>query len=109
MRAILAVLLVLQGAPEEEDKTKLATIMRNSAAKHYGVAEFLATSQMHLWAREQYYKTIEFDPDHEGARKKLGFKKTEDGKWENDAAAKQEFGNRKKGEDADRLRKSYAD
>lgn len=109
MRAILAVLLVLQASAEDEYKTKLATIARNSAAKHFSVAEFLATAQMHLWAREQYYKTIEFDPDHESARRKLGFKKGEEGKWENDPSAKQEFGNKKKGEDAERLRKSYSD
>jgi hypothetical protein len=108
MRAFLAVLLLLQSSPEDEYKTKLATIARNSAGKHYSVGDFLSTSQMHLWAREQYNKTIECDPDHEGARRKLGFKKGENG-WENDPSAKQEFANKKKGEDADRLRKSYAD
>src|SRR5688572_20619758 len=95
-------------SPQDEYKTKLAALSRSTAAKHYSIADYLAGAQMHLWAREQLYKTIEFDPDHEGARKKLGYKKGDDG-WESDPAAKQEFGNKKKGEDADRVRKQYVD
>jgi hypothetical protein len=64
---------------------------------------------MHLWAREQYNKTVQLDPDHEGARKKLGYKKGSGG-WENDPDAKIE-GNKKKENDAEgqRIRKGYND
>ncbi len=110
MKWLLAILLLpLQAAPEGEYKEKLEKISRNAAAKHYSIAEYLGTSQMHLWAREQLNKVIELDPGHEGARKRLGFKKTEDGQWETDPALKQEFGNKKKGEDLERVRKTLMD
>ncbi|HLF92324.1 MAG TPA: hypothetical protein VJB14_02610 [Planctomycetota bacterium] len=100
-------LLAAQAAPEEEYKTKLAQINRNCAAKHYAIGEYLTTSQMHLWAREQYNKVIQFDPDHERAHKRLGDRKGENG-WEFDTASKIE-GNKKKETDADglRVKKSY--
>ena len=94
-------------SPQDEYKTKLAALSKSTAAKHYSIADYLSGAQMHIWAREQLYKTIEFDPDHEGARKKLGYKKNDTGEWESDPNAKQEFGNKKKGEDAERIRKQY--
>jgi hypothetical protein len=107
MRGIaLFLALLLQGAPADEYKTKLAQLSKNTAAKHYSVGDYLATAQMHLWARAEFNKTLEFDPDHEGARRKLGYKKA-DGGWENDPTIKQEFANKKKGEDAERIRKQY--
>jgi hypothetical protein len=99
----------LQAAPEEEYKTKLATLSKNAAAKHYQIGDYLSGAQMHLWAREQFYKAIENDADHEGARKKLGFKKGEEGKWESDPTIKQEFANKKKEAEADKIRKAYSD
>ncbi len=106
---LLALILAL---PPQEDaaaeyKERLAKIARNSAAKHYSIGQYLATSQMHQWAREQFYKVIELDPDHAGARKRLGYKKAEDGSWEGDPSIKQEFSNKKLGDDAERIRKSY--
>ena len=100
-------LLVAQGAPEEEYKTKLAAISKTCAAKHYSVGEYLSGAQMHLWAREQYNKVVEFDPDHEGARRKLGYKKGDSG-WENDPTAKIDV-NKKKDAEADKVRKAYAE
>ncbi|MBV8879441.1 MAG: hypothetical protein JO332_05740, partial [Planctomycetaceae bacterium] len=90
--------LVLQGAPQDEYKAKLASLNKSTAAKHYSLGEFLSGASMNLWAREQYYKTIEFDPDHDGARKKLGYRKNADGQWELDVSAKQDLGNKKKAE-----------
>lgn len=110
MRTVLILALLWpQAAPEEEYKAKLATLSKNAAAKHYQIGDYLGTSQMHLWAREQFYKAIENDPDHAGARKKLGFKQGEEGKWESDPSIKQEFANKKKDADADKVRKAYAD
>jgi hypothetical protein len=106
---LAALLPGFQGAPQDEYKTKLAALSKSTAAKHYSIADYLAGASMHIWSREQLYKTIEFDPDHEGARKKLGFKKNDEGAWESDPNAKQEFGNKKKGEDAERVRKQYVD
>ncbi len=103
-----ALFLLAQASPQEEYKTKLAAISKSSATKHYSIGDYLTTSQMHLWAREQFNRTIEFDPDHEAARKKLGYRKAEAG-WENDASIKQEFANKKKGEEADRIKKQYGD
>ena len=76
MRWAWAVLVVAaQASPEDEYKQKLAQISKTCAAKHYSIGEYLSGAQMHLWAREQYNKVVEFDPDHEGARRKLGYKK----------------------------------
>lgn len=104
-----ALLNAAQGTPAEEYKARLAALSKSTAAKHFSIADYLANASMFIWAREQLYKTIEFDPDHEGARKKLGFKKNDDGSWESDPTAKQEFGNKKKGEDAERVHKQYID
>ncbi len=111
MRTICALLLaaLLQGTPADEYKTKLAALNKSTAGKHYAIGEYLSGASMNLWARDQFYKAVEFDPDHEGARKKLGYKKNEDGQWETDVAAKQDFGNKKKGEDLERVRKQYVD
>jgi hypothetical protein len=106
--AVLA-LLGLQAAPEEEYKTKLGALSKTAAAKHFQIGDYLSGAQMHLWAREQFYKAIENDPDHAGARKKLGFKQNDEGKWESDPAIKQEFANKKKDADADKVRKAYSD
>jgi hypothetical protein len=106
---LLLAALALQGPPQDEYKTKLLALNKATAAKHYAIADYLSGAQMFLWAREQFYKTIEFDPDHEGARKKLGYKKNDDGQWESDPNAKQDFGNKKKAEEADKIRKQYGD
>jgi tetratricopeptide (TPR) repeat protein len=108
MRTLWPVLLLaFQAAPEEEYKAKLAQISKTCASKHYSIGEYLSSAQMHLWAREQYNKVVEFDPDHEGARRKLGYKKGDSG-WENDPSAKVE-GNKKKDADADKVRKLYTE
>jgi hypothetical protein len=111
MRTICALVLaaLLQGTPADEYKTKLAALNKSTAAKHYAIGDYLSGASMNLWARDQFYKTVEFDPDHEGARKKLGYKKNDDGQWETDVNAKQDFGNKKKGEDLERVRKQYVD
>ena len=107
--ALAGLLPGFQGTPQDEYKSKLAALSKSTAAKHFSIADYLAGASMYIWAREQLYKTIEFDPDHEGARKKLGYKKNDQGEWESDPNAKQEFGNKKKGEDAERIRKQYVD
>ncbi len=107
MRWVCAlVLLAPQAAPQDEYKDRLTKISRNSAAKHYQIGDYLTTAQMHQWAREQYYKTIEFEPDHEGARKRLGYKKGDSG-WESDASIQQQFANKKKDAEAEKARKSF--
>ncbi len=106
MERLLILLALLQGDVKEEYKERLDKICRNAAAKHYSIGEYLHTAKMHLWAREQYYKAMELDPDHEGARRRLGYKKGDDG-WVSDPSIKQEFGNTKEGADAERIRKSY--
>jgi tetratricopeptide (TPR) repeat protein len=107
IRLIAFLALLPQGDPAAEYKEKLQKIARNAAAKHHAIGEYLSTSQMHLWAREQFYKAVELDPDHAGARKKLGYKKSDDGQWESDPTIKQDFPNKKQGDDADRIRKTY--
>jgi tetratricopeptide (TPR) repeat protein len=104
---MIPLLLAAQGSPEEEYKAKLAQISKTCASKHYSLGEYLTAAQMHLWAREQYNKVIEFDPEHEGARKKLGYKKGENG-WENDPTAKIDA-NKKKDAEADKVRKSFVE
>ncbi|HEX7898722.1 MAG TPA: hypothetical protein VF950_13245 [Planctomycetota bacterium] len=112
MRILAALALLLPqaaGAPDEEYKAKLSALSKSAAAKHFQIGDYLSGATMHLWAREQFYKAIENDPDHEGARKKLGFKKSDEGKWESDPTIKQEFANKKKDSDADKVRKAYSD
>ena len=106
---LLLAALALQGSPQDEYKSKLLALNKASAAKHYSIGDYLSSAQMFLWAREQFYKAVELDPDNEGARKKLGFKKNDTGQWESDPNAKQEFGNKKKAEEADKIRKQYGD
>ena len=65
---LLLAALALQGSPQDEYKTKLLSLNKSTAAKHYSIGEYLGGASMFQWAREQYYKAIEFDPDHEGAR-----------------------------------------
>ena len=102
-------LLAAQAATEEEYKQKLTAVHKSCAAKHYSIGEYLTTSQMHLWARAEFNRTVEYDGDHEGARKRLGYKKGDSG-WENDPTAKIE-GNKKKETDPDgqRVKKTYTE
>src|ERR1041384_5030524 len=111
MKAIGAFLFAAAGVAGQADeyKEKLEQINKNCAAKHYSIGGYLTTSQMHLWAREQYNKTIQFDPDHESARKRLGYKKGDSG-WENDPTAKIEGNKKKESEpEGQRVRKSYTE
>src|SRR5579859_6155291 len=101
--------LALQGSPQDEYKAKLLALNKSTAAKHSSIGEYLTGASMFLWAREQFYKAIELDPDNEAARKRLGYKKNEDGQWESDPNAKQDFGNKKKAEEAEKIRKQYGD
>jgi len=107
--SLLLVLLALQGTPQDEYKTKLLALNKSTAAKHASIGEYLSSSSMFQWARDQFYKAIELDPDNEAARKKLGFKKNEDGKWESDVNAKQDFGNKKKPDEVEKIRKQYVE
>ena len=107
MRVLIALLLV-QSGPEAEYRQRLDKVLKNGAARHYSVGEYLRTSQMHQWAREQYLRAIALDPDHEHARKRLGYLKGEGG-WAVDPDAKIETANRRKDADADRIRKSLDD
>ncbi|HEV3027843.1 MAG TPA: hypothetical protein VG457_09740, partial [Planctomycetota bacterium] len=106
---LLLAALALQGSPQDEYKTKLLALNKSTAAKHSSIGEYLSGASMFQWAREQFYKAIELDPDNEAARKKLGYKKNEDGKWESDPNAKQDFGNKKKPEEAEKIRKQYTE
>jgi hypothetical protein len=106
---LLLAALALQGSPQDEYKTRLLALNKASAAKHYAIGDYLSGAQMFLWAREQFYRAIELDPDNESARKKLGYKKNDDGQWESDPNAKQDFGNKKKAEDAEKIRKQYGE
>ncbi len=106
--AMLGLALLLQGSPAEEYKARHEKLLKNTAAKHYAIGDYLATAQMHAWARTEFRRVIDdLDPDHEGARKRLGYRKNDQGQWEDDPNAKQDVGNRKKGEDAAKVQKSW--
>jgi tetratricopeptide (TPR) repeat protein len=107
--ALAGLALLVQASPAEEYKAKLEKLLKNTASKHYAVGDYLSTSQMHTWARSEFKRVLELDPEHEGARKRMGYKKSEEGKWEDDPSAKQDFGNKKKGEDAAKVQKSWND
>jgi hypothetical protein len=103
---VLVAFLGFQSSAQEEYKAKREKIAKTTASKHFAIGDYLSTAQQHFWARDQYRKAIDFDPDHEGARKKLGYKKTDQG-WEDDLDAKQDFKNKAKKADEARILKSY--
>jgi hypothetical protein len=92
--------------PQAEYDTKLRDIYRGLAAGHANIGEYLAGAQMHKWGREEFKKAIDFDPDCEKARKKMGYKK-EGNEWVFDPGLKLETSNKKSGPDADRIRGEY--
>ncbi|MBI4564536.1 MAG: hypothetical protein HY716_07595 [Planctomycetes bacterium] len=96
-------------SPEEEYARRLAEIKKRLAEEHYKVGEFLHTVQMYAWARDEYNKALALDPDHEGARRRLGYTRDEAGAWRFDPTAKLETQNRKKGDDAARTKLQYED
>ena len=61
---------------------------------------------MHRWARDEYRKAIALNPDHESARKKLGYARTDEG-WEIDPEARPEIENKKKGDEAAKVKMQY--
>lgn len=77
--------------PKVDPKTeypKRAAELRKKAAKGvYEAATFAFDKKCFMLANQQFEKVIALDPDHEGARKKLGHKK-QDGKWAKDPSAK---------------------
>ena len=93
--AMLACLL--QTGTQEQYEGKLDKILLTAANEHYKIGNYLSISQMHEWARKQFYKAIELDPDHEKARRKLGYSMGPDG-WVSDPKIKQKFSNQKKSE-----------
>ena len=108
MRATMTLLLLLQAGPEAEYRQRLEKILRSAAAKHHAIAESLTTARMHQWAGERYARVLDLDPDHEGARKRLGYRKGDAG-WEVDPSAKVETANQKKDAEADHIRKTTDD
>ncbi len=106
MRSLVLLLLLPLIQAEDSEKEyqeRLTKVRKAAAAKHYTIGSYYATSQMYQWAREQFHRAIELDPDHAGARKRLGFKKGASGEWETDPAYKPQL-NKKEGAAAERVR-----
>lgn len=96
MRILAVLLCLLLPDAKEEYKEKLAKLRQSAGAKHYSVGAYLSMSKMHAWAREQYNKTVTLDPNHEKARRKLGYRPADAGGWVSDPTIRQEFSNAKK-------------
>ena len=92
--------------PAEEYQDRLARIKLTLADEHHKVGEYLNGVSMHRWARDEYRKAIGFNPDHAEARKKLGYTQ-KDGEWEPDPSIAMETENKKKGDEAGKLKQEY--
>ena len=92
--------------PAEEYKDRVAKLNQTLAEEHFKIGEYLSAASMNQWARLEFRKAIGFSPDHEGARKRLGFVK-KDGEWEPDPGAVLETENRKRGEEEQKVRTEY--
>lgn len=109
IRLVLPALALLAAAPQDpqaEYKEKRAGIHRNLAAAMANIGEYLASSQMHKWARDVWDQAIKIDPDCAKAREKMGYVKSGD-TWEEDPSKKRETQNKKSGKDADEIRKKW--
>jgi tetratricopeptide (TPR) repeat protein len=89
--------------PADEYKERLAKMQEGLAEEHYKIGEYLYGTAMHRWARDEYRKAIAISPDHEGARKRLGYVK-KDAEWEIDPDASVEIENKKKAEEAAKVK-----
>ena len=98
---MLALLLLVQDPdPATDYKTRLEQVKKTTAVKHVSCASYLASKDMHKWARDEFNKAIASDPDNEQARRGLGDKRSDDGTgWEVDPAAKIRSANEVKKED----------
>ncbi|HTF56514.1 MAG TPA: hypothetical protein VK661_04590 [Planctomycetota bacterium] len=92
--------------PADEYKDRLAKLNDSLAEEHYKIGEYLFGTSMHRWARDEYRKTITISPDHEAARKRLGYAK-KDAEWEIDPDAPVEIENKKKGDEAQKVKVEY--
>jgi hypothetical protein len=92
--------------PAEEYRDRLAKIQNSLAEEHFKLGEYLASAAMHRWARDEYRKSVALNPDHEGSRKKLCYVRTAEG-WEIDPDAKPEIENKKKGDEATKVKFQY--
>ncbi|MDQ7778146.1 MAG: hypothetical protein RDV41_00350 [Planctomycetota bacterium] len=64
----------------EKYRTAAAEVKKDDAEGHFGLAMICKEGKWASKMREELQKVIEINPDHEGARKELGFEKYE-GKW----------------------------
>jgi len=92
--------------PAEEYKDRVARIKESLADEHYKIGEYLYGVSMHRWARDEFRKSIGFSVNHADARKRLGYIKKE-GEWEPDPDAALETENKKKGDEAIKLKMEY--
>lgn len=99
-------LLTASQDPGQKAREEIAKQSRNLAAVLVGLGDWLATQKMHAWARREYFRAKEIDPECEAAWKKIGHRKV-NGQWELDPSKKLDTENQKKGEEAERLRKEY--
>ena len=92
--------------PAEEYKTRMARLNEALADEHYKVGDYCASVSMFRWARDEFRKSIGFNPEHEGSRAKLGYVK-KDGEWEPNPDAALDTENKKKAEEEAKARMEY--
>lgn len=66
--------------PEEIYEEKAGTLDKADAQGHYELGMWCKKNSLPRQAKEEFQKAIAAGPDHEGARKELGYRKIE-GKW----------------------------
>lgn len=66
--------------PEEIYEEKAGALKENDAEGHYELGQWCKEEGLGKQAKEQYHKAVAANPEHEAARKALGYVK-KDGKW----------------------------
>ncbi len=72
--------IVRERSPLEEFAVRRRSLREGDAEGHYRLGLWARESELHTKAREAFEKAIALDPDHEGARRQLGYRKHQ-GRW----------------------------
>lgn len=93
--------------PQEEYQDRLAGLNRQLAEELYKVADYLRSVKMHTMARAEFNKVLGLNPDHEGARKALCYRRDEQGQWEIDPDGKPQLGDHASPDERLKIRVAY--
>jgi tetratricopeptide (TPR) repeat protein len=98
------VLLAQEQDPAADYAARVQAARLSAAKKLMSAGDWAEDKGMHGWAREQFQRAVAADPDNAEARRRLGEKRAEDGKWRIDPSISVKGANaRKKDEEIVRI------